>query len=149
MTIPHFFQSSEIACGPACLRMLMAGMGVPLEEREITLHCELTELGTTIHDLEQAARAFGFQTESLRIFHDSRATDVLSNSAPFVAMIDLASLYGMGPMFRWHFVVPLTLDKDHIRFHDPADGPDRRVGCEDFLVAWATAGYHGLRLWMR
>ena len=62
-------------------------------------------------------------------------------------MIDLASLYGGGPMFQWHFVVSLTLIDDGVTFHDPADGPDRRVKLDDFLAALATAGYRGVRLW--
>ncbi len=32
-------------------------------------------------------------------------------------------------------------------FHDPADGPDRHVKLDDFLAAWATAGYRGVRVW--
>jgi hypothetical protein len=35
-----------------------------------------------------------------------------------------------------------------VMFHDPADGPDRRVSRDDFLAAWATAGYRGVRVWI-
>jgi hypothetical protein len=63
-------------------------------------------------------------------------------------MIDLASLYGTTPMFQWHFVVPLTLHNDVVQFHDLADGPDRRVVRDDFLGAWVTAGYRGVRVWI-
>ncbi len=71
----------------------------------------------------------------------------LSNETPFLAMIDLASLTGQGAMFQWHFVVPLSLAHDEVTFHDPADGPDRRAKVDDFLAAWATAGYRGVRVW--
>jgi len=50
-------------------------------------------------------------------------------------------------MFQWHFVVPLALAHNEVLFHDPADGPDRRVPLDDFLAAWATAGYRGVRVW--
>ncbi len=50
-------------------------------------------------------------------------------------------------MFQWHFVVPLASAQDEVQFHDPADGPDRRASLEDFLAAWATAGYRGVRVW--
>ena len=63
-------------------------------------------------------------------------------------MIDLSSLPSGGPMFQWHFVVPLGLAEDEVTFHDPADGPDRQAKLDDFLAAWATAGYRGVRLWM-
>jgi hypothetical protein len=62
-------------------------------------------------------------------------------------MIDLASLYKQGPMLQWHFVVPLALAQGEVTFHDPADGPDRHVKLDDFLAAWATAGYRGVRVW--
>lgn len=52
-------------------------------------------------------------------------------------------------MLQWHFVVPLCLSQDEVTFHDPADGPDRRVKLEDFMPAWATAGYRGVRVWTR
>ncbi len=32
--------------------------------------------------------------------------------------------------------------------HDPADGPGRRAKRDDFLAAWATAGYRGVRVWI-
>ena len=62
-------------------------------------------------------------------------------------MIDLASLPSNGPMFQWHFVVPIGLAQGVVTFHDPADGPDRREKVDDFLAAWATAGYRGVQLW--
>jgi len=70
------------------------------------------------------------------------------HQVPFIAMIDVASLYGTTPMFQWHFVVPLTLHNDVVQFHDPADGPGRRVLCDDFLAVRATAGYRGVRVWI-
>jgi hypothetical protein len=62
-------------------------------------------------------------------------------------MIEFASLGNPGPMFQWHFVAPLALAQGEVTFHDPADGPDRRAKLDDFLAAWATAGYRGVRVW--
>jgi len=56
-------------------------------------------------------------------------------------------MYNQGPMLQWHFVVPLALTQGEVMFHDPADGPDRRAKLDDFLAAWATAGYRGVRVW--
>jgi hypothetical protein len=50
-------------------------------------------------------------------------------------------------MFQWHFIVALGLTQGEVLFHDPADGPDRRVKLDDFLAGWATAGYRGVRVW--
>lgn len=147
MVVPHFFQSSEQSCGAACLRMLFATFGVSHDEATIARHCGVTPLGCTVQDLVTGAQASGFNAALLPVFGASAAMAALSNETPFVAMIDLASLYGRGPMFQWHFVVPLTLAQDEVTFHDPADGPDRRVKLDDFLAAWATAGYRGVRIW--
>ena len=147
MDVPHFFQSSEQTCGAACLRMLCAAFGFAYDEATIAQHCRVTAFGCTVQNLFQAAPTLGMSAELLPVFGEPAAIAALSNQVPFVAMIDLASLYGSGPMFQWHFVVPLTLSQDEVVFHDPADGPDRRAKLDDFLAAWATAGYRGVRVW--
>jgi ABC-type bacteriocin/lantibiotic exporter with double-glycine peptidase domain len=147
MAVPHFYQSSEQTCGAACLRMLFAALGAGHDEATIAQHCSLTPLGCTVQDLANGAQALGFNAVLLPVFDKPAATAALSNETPFVAMIDLASLSGQGPMLQWHFVVPLGLARDEITFHDPADGPDRHVKLDDFLAAWATAGYRGVRVW--
>lgn len=147
MVVPHFFQSSEQTCGAACLRMLFAALGVPRDEATIARHCALTPLGCTVQDLRDGAQALGFNAALLTVSGEPAAVAALSHETPFVAMIDLASLSNHGPMFQWHFVVPLGLAQDEVTFHDPSDGPDRQVKLDDFLAAWATAGYRGVRLW--
>lgn len=147
MIVPHFFQSNEQACGPACLRMLFAALGVSHDEAAIAHQCALTPLGCTVQDLVTAAQALGFRAATLSVLSEQDATTALSNETPFVAMIDVASLANSGLLFQWHFVVPLTLAQDEVTFHDPADGPDQHAKLDDFLTAWATAGYRGVRVW--
>jgi ABC-type bacteriocin/lantibiotic exporter with double-glycine peptidase domain len=147
MTVPHFYQSSEQTCGAACLRMLFAALGVDRDEAIIAHHCGLTPLGCTVQDLVAGAQALGFNAALLPVSDEPAALAALSQETPFVAMIDLASLPNDGPMFQWHFVVPLRLVQDEVIFHDPADGPDRQVKLDDFLAGWATAGYRGVRIW--
>lgn len=147
MAVPHFYQSSEQTCGVACLRMLFAALGVTHDEATIAQHCGLTPLGCTVHDLVAGAQALGFNAALLPVSGEPAAVAALSNEPPFVAMIDRASLSNVGPMFQWHFVVPLALAQDEVTFHDPADGPDLRAKLDDFLAAWATAGYRGVRVW--
>ena len=147
MVVPHYFQSSEQTCGAACLRMLLAAHGITHDEATIAQLCGTTQLGCTIQDLITGTQALGFQAALLPISGEPDAVAALSNQTPFVAMIDLASLTTQGPIFQWHFVVPLGVAQDIVAFHDPADGPDQQVKLEDFLAAWATAGYRGVRLW--
>jgi len=147
MVVPHFYQSSEQTCGAACLRMLIAALGVSHDEATVARHCGLTPLGCTAQDLLAGAQAFGFNAALLSVSGEVAAIAALSNETPFVAMIDLAGLSSEGPMFQWHFVVPLGLALDEVTFHDPADGPDQQAKLDDFLAAWATAGYRGVRIW--
>jgi ABC-type bacteriocin/lantibiotic exporter with double-glycine peptidase domain len=147
MVVPHFFQTSVQTCGAACLRMLLAAYGIAHDEATVAHHCGMTPLGCTVHDLIAGAQALGFNAGLLGVSGEPAAIVALSNQTPFVAMIDLASLSNQGPMFQWHFVVPLALGQGEVTFHDPADGPDRRVKFDDFLAAWATAVYRGVRIW--
>ena len=148
MIVSHFFQSSEQTCGAACLRMLGTALGVVHDEATIAQYCGTTELGCTIQDLVVGAHAMGLQAEILPVFGWPEALEALGHQVPFIAMIDVASLYSTTPMFQWHFVVPLALQNDMVLFHDPADGPDRQVPRDAFLAAWATAGYRGVRVWI-
>lgn len=146
MAIPHFFQSSEQTCGAACLRMLFMALGSTHDEAAIAQHCGTTALGCTVQDLVTGAHAVGFNAAMLPVLGEADAIWALVNDSPFVAMIDLAGLSG-GPMFQWHFVVPVAVAQGEVIFHDPAEGPDRRATLDDFLAAWATAGYRGVRVW--
>jgi predicted double-glycine peptidase len=128
--------------------MLGAALGVAQDEATIARYCGTTELGCTVQDLVVGAHAMGIQAEILPVFGGPAAIEALLHQVPFIAMIDVASLYGTTPMFQWHFVVPLALQNDMVLFHDPADGPDRRVARDDFLAVWATAGYRGVRVWI-
>ena len=147
MAVPHFYQSSEQTCGAACLRMLFADLGVALDEATVAHHCGMTALGCTVQDLVNGAQALGFNAALLLVWSEPAAIAALSNETPFVATIDSASLSNQGPLFQWHFVVPLGLAQDVVTFHDPADGPDRQTKLDDFLAAWAAAGYRGVRIW--
>jgi ABC-type bacteriocin/lantibiotic exporter with double-glycine peptidase domain len=128
--------------------MLFAALGVHHNEATIAQQCGLTPLGCTVQDLVTGAQALGFGSALLPIQGESAARSALSSQTPFVAMIDLASLNNQGPMFQWHFVVPLQSVQGEVFFHDPADGPDRRAVLDDFLAAWATAGYRGVGVWI-
>src|SRR5206468_3717442 len=145
MSVPHYFQSSEQTCGAACLRMLFASLGVTRDEATIAQHCAVTPLGCTVQDVVAGAQAMGFNASVLPVSDEPAAVAALSNLVPFVAMIDLASLYGGSQVLLWHFVVPLALSLGDVTFHDPADGPSRRVKLDDFLAGWATAGYRGVQ----
>src|SRR5258708_6740997 len=97
MVVPHFFQSSEQTCGAACLRMLFAALGASHDQMTIAQHCGLTPLGCTVQCLVTGSQAMGFNAERLPVLDEPAAIAALSTETPFVAMLDLASLYNQGP----------------------------------------------------
>jgi ABC-type bacteriocin/lantibiotic exporter with double-glycine peptidase domain len=127
--------------------MIFASLGISHDEATIAQHCGITPLGCTIQDLVGGAQSLGFSAAPLAVSSEPAAISALSNETPFVAMIDLAALANQLPIFQWHFVVPLRIEQNEVIFHDPADGADQRAKVDDFLTAWATAGYRGIRLW--
>jgi ABC-type bacteriocin/lantibiotic exporter with double-glycine peptidase domain len=147
MPVPHYFQSSPQTCGAACLRMVCEPLGIVRDEATLVQLCGTTPLGCTIPDLIQGAQALGLGAATLPVSDRAAAAAALTQSCPFIAMVDLSSVYNTLPMFQWHFVVPLGAIGGEVTFHDPADGPDRRVPEADFLAGWATAGYRGVRIW--
>src|SRR6516164_6536789 len=114
MAVPHFYQSSEQNCGAASLRMLFGALGLSFDEATIAASCGTTPVGCTVQDLVQGTKALGLDAALLPTRSEPDAIAALSKDAPFVAMIDLASLYGRGPMFQWHFIVPLALAQDEV-----------------------------------
>jgi ABC-type bacteriocin/lantibiotic exporter with double-glycine peptidase domain len=144
--VPHFYQSSEATCGPACVRMLAAALGVTVDEPSVARHCHATTFGCAVDDLVDGAQRLGLAAQMLPIYGENDAIQCLSNRVPFIAMIDLSGLPG-GAMLQWHFVVVLASSSAEVIFHDPADGPDQRAALEDFLAAWQRGGYRGVSVW--
>lgn len=147
MAVPHYYQSSPQTCGAACLRMLLAAIGLTHDEATIAHSCGTTAVGCTIYDLLQGAQSFGVNAALLVVPDESAAVAALANETPFVAMIDLSSLDSSLLLLSWHFVVALGCQADNVIYHDPVDGPDRHAKLDEFLAAWATAAYLGVRVW--
>jgi len=127
--------------------MLFATVGLSHDEGTVARACGITVYGCQMQDLVTGARSLGLNAALLRVLDGQGAVVALSHQVPFVAMIDVATLHNVLPMLQWHFVVPLALVQDEVVFHDPVAGPDRRAKLDDFVGAWAMAGYGGVRVW--
>src|SRR5438105_15751894 len=58
-TLPLLKQEREDTCAIACLRMVLAGRGMMVTERELVLRTQMEEGGVEIQELERLARALG------------------------------------------------------------------------------------------
>ena len=74
--------------------MLGAACDVAQDEATIARYCGTTELGCTVPNLVVGAHAMGLQAEILPVFGRPEALEALGHQLPFIAMIDVASLYG-------------------------------------------------------
>ena len=60
-TIPPFYpQETDFSCAVACLRMVLAGLGMRRSEAELREMCDCTIFGTTALALVRTARSLGF-----------------------------------------------------------------------------------------
>jgi ABC-type bacteriocin/lantibiotic exporter with double-glycine peptidase domain len=57
---PLYEQETKYSCAPACLRMVLAALGLLKTEEEIREDCDCTILGTFADDLVRVAKKYGF-----------------------------------------------------------------------------------------
>jgi ABC-type bacteriocin/lantibiotic exporter with double-glycine peptidase domain len=58
--LPFYRQETPDSCVPACLRMVLAGLGVDRAEAVLRQMCDCTMLGTDALNVVDAARQLGF-----------------------------------------------------------------------------------------
>jgi ABC-type bacteriocin/lantibiotic exporter with double-glycine peptidase domain len=58
-TLPLLKQEREDSCAIACLRMVLAGRGTMVTERELVLRAQMEEVGVDLEELERLARNLG------------------------------------------------------------------------------------------
>jgi ABC-type bacteriocin/lantibiotic exporter with double-glycine peptidase domain len=145
--IPHYYQSGKTTCGAACLRMLAASFGKQCDEETIA-GSWTTANGCTEYDLVRGAEALDLRASQAWYFDRPSAVQALSQNTPFIASLNYGLLNGMKPSVELHFVVVLELEGPEVIYHDPADGPSRRVNLNQFLSAWHSAGSQGVRVWV-
>src|SRR5215469_15793522 len=63
--IPEVVQTSMMDCGPAALKCLLEGFGVPVSYGRLREACHTSVDGTSIDTLEEVARALGLDAEQV------------------------------------------------------------------------------------
>jgi ATP-binding cassette subfamily B protein len=111
---PEVIQTSAMDCGPAALKCLLEGFGVPVSYGRLREACQTSVDGTSIDTLENVARLLGLDAEQIMVPAEhvvSPGADVL----PAIAVIRLPS--GMS-----HFVVLWRRIGPYLQVMDPARG---------------------------
>jgi ABC-type bacteriocin/lantibiotic exporter with double-glycine peptidase domain len=122
--IPETVQSSALDCGPASLKALLDGYGLPVGYGRLREACQTDIDGTSIDMIEEAAIALGLEAEQIMV----PADHLLLREARTLPAIVVVVL----PNGLTHFVVVWRKVGRWLQVMDPAVGR-RWLGCRRFL----------------
>ncbi len=132
--VPHYRQSQPGACLPACVRMVMTGLGDERSEREWAVALDSFRFGTPSSRVKRLAK-LGYRVQ----YGESSLEDLQSYLAHqifpivFVSanMLDWADFHG------FHALVLVEVTEIDVALHDPAlEGGAMRLSIDGFLMAW-------------
>jgi ATP-binding cassette subfamily B protein len=111
---PEVVQTSAMDCGPASLKCLLEGFGIPVSYGRLREACQTDVDGTSIDTLEEVAAQLGLQAEQIMVPLDHLFLTE-SNALPAIAVVLSANR-------MTHFVVIWRRHGSIIQVMDPAAG---------------------------
>ncbi|MCB1806120.1 MAG: ABC transporter permease, partial [Candidatus Competibacteraceae bacterium] len=111
---PEVVQTSAMDCGPAALKCLLEGYGVPLSYGRLREACQTDVDGTSIDTLEDVALQLGLDAQQVMLPPDHLLADEGAN-LPALVVLQL-------PDGMTHFVVIWRLHGRWVQVMDPAKG---------------------------
>ena len=120
---------------PACLRMVLAGLGLDLTEGRLREMCDCSPLfGTEAMRAVDAARGLGFAgTAKYTLRYDELRGLVEGGRHPIAYL----SLEAIGGTEESHAVVVIEADDEAVTVYDPLHG-ERRLPRQSFSTGWAS-----------
>ena len=107
-------QTSNMDCGPACLKGLFEGFGVSVNYNRLREACQTDVDGTSIDSLEEVAVKMGLDAEQVMLPADFL---LLSESSSFPAIVVTCLPNGLT-----HFIVVWKINAGFIQIMDPSIG---------------------------
>lgn len=136
---PLHKQETAYSCVPACLRMVLASLGVSKTEQELRGLCDCTfdspllPGGTDPFKLKIAAQTLGFaKTQIGNLTVDDLRSELARGLYP-IAYLKARLASSMPPQF--HAVVVVEITENEIEVLDPWRG-ELVLSLEDFLTEW-------------
>lgn len=132
---PFHKQETTYSCVPACLRMVLAGLGLDLTEERLRELCDCGPLfGTEALRAVEAARGLGFAgTAKYTLRYDELRGLVEGGRFP----VAYVSLEAIGGTEESHAVVVVEADDEAVTVYDPLHG-ERRLSRQSFATGWAA-----------
>ena len=121
---PEVIQTSGMDCGPAALKSLLEGFGIPVSYGRLREACQTGVDGTSIDTMEATAVALGLEAEQIMVPLDHLLLPE-SKCLPAIVVVRLSN-------YATHFVVVWRRTGGWLQVMDPAVGR-RWVSLRDFL----------------
>ncbi|MGI0494049.1 cysteine peptidase family C39 domain-containing protein [Alkalinema pantanalense CENA528] len=132
LNLPFYRQETPFSCVPACLRMVLAGFGVDLDEAALRELCDCTALGTEAFRAVEAVRRLGFPN-SMKCNVSVEGLDVeLAQGRYPIVYVNLLPIDGVRTS---HAVVVVDADAENVTVYDPLVGK-RVLPRSAFEQAW-------------
>ncbi len=122
--VPEVVQTSAMDCGPASLKCLLEGFGIPVSYGRLREACQTDVDGTSIDTMEEIAVQLGLEAEQIMVPADYLLLEE-TEALPAIAVVALAT--GMT-----HFVLVWRRHGPLVQAMDPAAGR-RWLSREQFL----------------
>jgi ABC-type bacteriocin/lantibiotic exporter with double-glycine peptidase domain len=124
LIVPEVVQTSNMDCGPAALKSLLEGFGIPVNYGRLREACQTDVDGTSIDTLEDVANQLGLEAEQIMLPSDHVLIDE-ARALPGIAVVVL-------PNGVTHFVIVWRRFGKFVEVMDPAVGR-RWVSVDRFL----------------
>jgi ABC-type bacteriocin/lantibiotic exporter with double-glycine peptidase domain len=141
--VPEVVQTSATDCGPAALKCLLEGFGIPVSYGRLREACQTDVDGTSIDTMEEIAVQLGLEAEQIMVPPDYLLLDEIK-ALPAIAVVEL-------PTGMTHFILVWRKHGPLVQAMDPAVG--RRWLSREHLLSslhlhtqldvwreWATSG---------
>ncbi|MCA1613441.1 MAG: C39 family peptidase [Acidobacteria bacterium] len=132
---PFHKQETTYSCVPACLRMVLSGLGLDLTEERLRELCDCSPLfGTGAIQAVEAARGLGFADTAKYTLRYDELRGIIEVGRYPVAYL---SLEAIGCTEESHAVVVIEADDEAVTVYDPLHG-ERRLSRQSFTTGWAA-----------
>ncbi len=112
--VPEVVQTSATDCGPASLKCLLEGFGIPVSYGRLREACQTDVDGTSIDTMEEIAVQLGLEAEQIMVPPDYLLLEE-TKALPAIAVVEL-------PTGMTHFVLVWRKHGPLIQAMDPAAG---------------------------
>lgn len=127
---PYFSQVYPFSCVPACLRMVLASLGLEKTEAEIRSFCECDETGTSLPKAVEAVEKFGFDAYRANLGFEELEDLISQNVTPIIYLrITEGISYS-------HAVVVYKISKGKVYVLDPELG-ERNFSINQLNETWS------------